>query len=91
MAETAEELRSLEDANRLVARGEALVAEQERRLEQLRKDGHPTGEAAQTLESLKGAVKALRETQRIPRSLSCRPPSRQSCHRLTPTARAQRK
>lgn len=59
------ELRHLEDAKRLIERGETLVAEQRHRLEELRAHGHPTQQAEQTLESLKSAVRALRDTQNI--------------------------
>ena len=65
MIERAEEVLHLDEVKLRIAEGDGLVAEQEQRLEDLRKDGHPTYNAEKTLESLKGAVQALRETQAI--------------------------
>jgi len=63
MPDTAQELRHLEDAARLIARGEVLVAEQRRRIEELRKDGHSTQQAEQLLQSLTVALQTIREAQ----------------------------
>jgi len=63
MPEVAKELRRLEDATRLIARGEALVAEQRRCLEQLRKAGHPVLGAEQVLQSLKDVLQTIRESE----------------------------
>jgi len=65
MAEIAKELRDLEAAKSRVAEGERLVAEQEQRLEGLRKDGHPTEEAGRILARHRGALQARRDTQAI--------------------------
>ena len=48
MTLAAEELRHLEEAKGLIERGEALATQQKRSLDQLRRDGHPTEEAAKT-------------------------------------------
>ena len=65
MPEIAKELRHLEDAARLISRGEALVAEQKRRLEQLRTAGHPARAAEQVLQSLKVALQTIRESESL--------------------------
>ena len=52
MTDIAQELRHLEAAKTRVAVGERLVAEQERRLQELRKDGHPTEQAEKRLEPI---------------------------------------
>jgi len=57
MPEVAKELRRLEDATRLIAHGEALVAEQRHRLERLREAGHSVLGAEQVLQSLKLALR----------------------------------
>lgn len=65
MTNIAQELRDLEAAKSRVVRGEWLVAEQERRLEGLRNDGHSTEQARKTLANLRGSLLALRDSQAI--------------------------
>jgi len=65
MPEVAKELRRLEDATRMITRGEALVAEQRRRIEQLRETGYPVLEAERVLQSFKAALQTIRETESL--------------------------
>jgi len=65
MPDREQELRDLEAAKSRIAQGERLVAEQEQRLEVLRKDGHPTEKAEQVLANLRHAVQALRASQAV--------------------------
>jgi len=65
MAEIAKELSDLEAAKSHIAEAERLVAEQEQRLEELWKDGHPTQQAEMTLARLRGALQARRDTHAI--------------------------
>ena len=65
MPEIAVELRHLEDAAQRIARGEALVAEQMRRIEQLRKAGFSAREAECTLQNFKVVLDTIRESEII--------------------------
>jgi len=65
MSEIATVLRRLEDAAGLIARGEALVLEQRRRLEQLREAGHPALGAEQVLRNLKAVLQTIRESESL--------------------------
>ena len=65
MPDIAKELRHLEEATRLIARGEELVAEQQRRLDRLRKDRHPVRDGERLLQCLIDAVQVMRYTQGI--------------------------
>ena len=63
MADVPKEVRHLAETVRLIAVGEARVAEQKQRIEELRRDGHPTSVAEQTLEALQLTVSSLRDTK----------------------------
>jgi len=65
MPEIAKDLQCFEDATRLIARGEALVAEQRRHLEQLREAGHPALQAELVLQRLKDALRTIRESESL--------------------------
>jgi len=65
MPDTVQELRHLEDAAQRIARGEALVAEQVGRIEQLREAGFSAREAERILQTFKVVLDAIRESETI--------------------------